>query len=116
MSYRKSENYQLGFKQAVLVEEVCRKFPRHELYSLTQQLRNSSRSIVANYVESYVRQKYYPSDFRKFLTYSQGSCDETKFWVELAREMGLLDEASFEKLMEGYRTFSIIIVRILGRT
>jgi four helix bundle protein len=116
MSYRKSEICQLGFKQALLVEEACQTFPRHELFSLAQQLRNSSRSIVANYAESYVRQKYYPADYRKFLTYSQGNCDETKFWVELAREMGLVDEANFEKLMDGYRRLSIMIVRVLGRT
>ncbi len=115
MSYKKSKIYRLGFKQALLVETACRNFPKHELYSLAQQIRNSSRSIVANYVESYIRQKYFPADYRRFLTCSQGSCDETKFWVELAREMGLFDEATFDELIEGYERLSMIIVRTLNR-
>ena len=115
MSYKKSKIYRLGFKQALLVETACRKLPKHELYSLAQQVRNSSRSIVANYVESYIRQKYFPADYRRFLTYSQGSCDETKFWVELAREMGLLDEATFNEIIEGCERLSIIIIRTLNR-
>ncbi len=115
MSYKKSKIYRSGFKQALLIETACRKLPKHELYSLAQQVRNSSRSIVANYVESYIRQKYFPADYRRFLTYSQGSCDETKFWVELAREMGLFDEATFDEIMEGYERLSMIILRTLNR-
>ncbi|MEE8460968.1 MAG: four helix bundle protein [Acidobacteriota bacterium] len=105
----------MGFKQALLVETACRKLPKHKLYSLAQQVRNSSRSIVANYVESYIRQKYFPADYRRFLTCSQGSCDETKFWVELAREMGSFDESTFDEIMEGYERLSMIIVRTLNR-
>ena len=115
MSYRRSQIYKLGIKQALLVEEACRKFPQFELYSLAQQIRNSIRSVVVNYVESYVRQKYFPKDYRKFLTYSQGSCDETKFWVELAREMQLLDEPTYQELMQGYDRLSRMIYRTLPR-
>jgi len=115
MSYRKSKIYRLGLKQALLVETACRKLPKHELYSLAQQVRNSSRSIVANYVGSYIRQKYFPANYHRFLTYSQGSCEETKFWVKLAREMGLFNEATFDEIMEGYERLSMIILRTLNR-
>ncbi len=115
MSYKKSKIYRLGLEQALLVEVVCKKFPKHEQYTLSQQIRKSSRSIVANYVESYVRQKYFPADYRRFLTYSQGSCDETKYWVELAREIDLLDEPIFKELMDGYEELGKMIFRTLNR-
>ena len=51
--------------------------------------RNSSRSIVANYVEGYVRQTTSIKDHRRFMIYSQGSCDETKYWLELAKAIDL---------------------------
>ena len=55
------------------------------------------------------------ADNRRLLTYSQGSWDETKFWVELTREMGLLDEATFAEIMEGYERLSMITLRNLTR-
>ncbi len=115
MSYKKSKIYRLGFNQALVVEAACKKFPKHEQYSLAQQVRKSSRSIVANYVESYVRQKYFPADFRRFLTYSQGSCDETKYWLELARSIDLVDEATFDDLISKYERLSMMILRTLTR-
>ncbi len=115
MTYQKSKIYRLGLEQALLVEAVCKNFPRHEQYSLSQQIRRSSRSIVANYVESYVRQKHYPADYRRFLTYSQGSCDETKYWVKLAREIDLLDDPKFKELMDGYERLGRMIFRTLNR-
>ncbi len=115
MSYKRSKIYLAGFEQALLVEEVCRRFPVHERFSLAQQLRNSSRSVVANYVESYIQQKNFPTDFRRFLTYSQGSCDETKFWVEFAWKIHLLDEATYQKVMKGYDRLSRLIFGTLTR-
>ncbi|MBI2821313.1 MAG: four helix bundle protein [Acidobacteria bacterium] len=91
MSYKKSRIYQLGYHLALKVESLCRTFPKHEQFALAQQLRNSSRSVVANYVEGYVRQERFKPDHSRFLIYSQGSCDETKFWLELARDIGFLD-------------------------
>ena len=69
MSYKHSNIYQLGYELALRVENVCRKFPRHEQYALALLLCNSSRSIAANYVEGYVRQTHFLADHRRFLTY-----------------------------------------------
>lgn len=114
MSYKKSEVYKLGFRLAILTERLCRGLPKHEQYCLAQQLRNSSRSIVANYVEGYVRQTTSMADHRRFMIYSQGSCDETKYWLELAKVMDLIQPKSVEELLEGYNRLGRMIYGVLS--
>ncbi|TDI10580.1 MAG: four helix bundle protein [Acidobacteria bacterium] len=62
MSHKKSKIYSLGFDLALQVEEVCQNLPGYEKYSLAQQLRRASRSVVANDVEAFVRQRSFPKD------------------------------------------------------
>jgi four helix bundle protein len=113
MSYKNSKIYQHGYELTLLVETVCRAFPRHEQYALGQQLRNASRSIVANYVEGYVRQKGSRADHRRFLTYCQGSCDETKFWLELGKDIGYLDEQVYVDLIRRYEELGKMLYSVL---
>lgn len=116
MSYKNSKVYQLGYELVLHVETVCRSFPRHEQYSLAQQLRNSSRSIVANYVEGYVRQGHFSADHRRFLIYSQGSCDETKYWLELAKDLELFDGQRLAELVIKYEQLGRMIFGILSKS
>jgi four helix bundle protein len=113
MSYRKSSVYQIGYQLALNCEEICRRLPSHERYALAQQLRNSSRSIVANYVEGYIRQGLLSKDHRRFLVYSQGSCDETKYWLELGKDMGLISDSDFKSVFSGYVKLSRALVSMI---
>ena len=115
MSYLKSEIYKLGFQLAISTEGICRAFPRHEQFCLGRQLRSSSRSIVANYVEGYVRQGLSKNDHMRFMVYSQGSCDETKFWLELAKALNLAEARSVDQLLEGYRKLGKLIHSVLWK-
>ncbi len=116
MSYKRSEVYKLGLRLAILTEQLCRGLPKHEQYCLAQQLRNSSRSIVANYVEGYVRQTTSIKDHRRFMIYSQGSCDETKYWLELAKAIDLIQPESVKELLEGYARLGRLIYSVLSRS
>jgi four helix bundle protein len=58
--------------------------------------------VVANYVEAFVRQRSFPKDHQRFITYSQGSCDETKFWLEFTVATGLASKEVAEELLKGY--------------
>ena len=116
MSYKKSCIYRLAYRLAVETEDVCRSFPAYERYSLAQQLRNSSRSVVANYVEGYIRQGRLPLDHRRFLIYSQGSCDESKYWIEFGRDIGLVENRVCRELLSGYGRVSIALVALIRKT
>lgn len=75
-SYRDLEIYQLAFELSIKVHHASRKLPKFELYEQGGQIRRSSKGIKDTIVEGYGRRRY-KSDYIKFLTYSQGSCDET---------------------------------------
>lgn len=75
-SYKDLEIYQSAYKLALEVHSMSLKLPKYELYEQGSQVRKSSKSVKDNIVEGYGRKRY-KVDFIKFLTYSQGSCDET---------------------------------------
>ena len=58
--YRDLVVFQKSYKLAMDIFEATKKFPAEERYSLTDQLRRSSRSVCANLVEAYRRRKYRP--------------------------------------------------------
>jgi len=66
-------------------------FPKEELYSLTDQVRRSSRSIGANLAEAWAKRRY-PSHFVSKLTDSDGELQETRHWISRAAAYGYLRE------------------------
>jgi len=75
-SYKDLEIYQIAYKLAIEVHKMSLTLPKYELYEQGSQVRRSSKSVKDTIVEGYGRRRY-KDDFIKFLTYSQGSCDET---------------------------------------
>ena len=75
-SYKDLEIYQIAYKLAIEVHKMSVTLPKYELYEQGSQVRRSSKSVKDTIVEGYGRRRY-KDDFIKFLTYSQGSCDET---------------------------------------
>ncbi len=75
-SYKDLEIYQIAYKLALEVHKISLTLPKYELYEQGSQVRKSSKSVKDTIVEGYGRKRY-KDDFIKFLTYSQGSCDET---------------------------------------
>ncbi|WP_273565565.1 four helix bundle protein [Maribacter halichondriae] len=91
--------YKKSFELAMEIFEVSKKFPREEKYSLTDQIRRSSRSVSANIAESYAKRRY-PKHFVSKLTDSDGENLETQTWLEFSRECKYIESDEFEKLFE----------------
>lgn len=95
--------YQKGFKLAMDIYEISKSFPKEETYSLTDQIRRSSRSVCANLSEAY-RKRRYPKHFISKLTDCDAENGETQTWLEFAiackyislEQFELLNEASLE--------------------
>jgi four helix bundle protein len=81
--YRKLIAYQKAFKVAMEIFEITRKFPAEEKYSLTDQMRRSSRSVCANFAEAYKRRRY-KSYFISKLNDSETENAETQVWLDFA--------------------------------
>ena len=77
------EVYKLAFESAMKIFEISKSFPKEETYSLTDQMRRSSRSACSNLVEAF-RKRRYPKAFISKLSDSEGESAETQTWVDFA--------------------------------
>jgi four helix bundle protein len=77
--------YKKAFSLAMRIFEVSKKFPKEETYSLTDQIRRSSRSVTANFAEGYRKRKY-PAHFVLKMTDSDAENSETSVWLDYALE------------------------------
>jgi hypothetical protein len=76
-SHRELDVYQLAFESAMRIFEVSKSFPNEEKYSLTDQIRRSSRSICANISEAFRKRKY-PKSFVSKLSDAESEAGETQ--------------------------------------
>ena len=100
-SFQDLEVYQLSRKMEVEIFQLSRKFPQEEKYSLTDQMRRSSRSVKANIAEGWGK-RINADVFKRHLVDSLGSKDETISWLESALDCGYMSEAEFEFLRKSY--------------
>lgn len=96
-SFLDLEVYRLAYKLSMDIFWLTTKFPSNEQYSLTSQIRRSSRSISANIAEGWGKRKY-PLYFKKQLVDANGSLEETKHWLMLARDCKYITSEQFEQL------------------
>ena len=98
-SFEELEVYQLAFELQQEVFELSKRFPKEETYSLTDQIRRSSRSVGANIAEAW-RKRRYPAHFASKLTDSDGENAETQHWIRTAAACQYLDTKTLEALLE----------------
>jgi four helix bundle protein len=82
MKYKSLKVYQMAFNLAVKIHDLTKNFPKEEKYSLTDQVRRSSRSVCANIAEGYRKRKY-PRYFVNKLSDADSENSETMVWLEL---------------------------------
>ena len=82
-SYRNLRVYQAAIKAAMQIFEITKKFPVEEKYSMTDQVRRSSRSVCSNIGEAWRRRRYKAAFIAK-LNDSETEATETQVWLELA--------------------------------
>ena len=77
--------------------QISKRFPKEEMYSLTDQARRSSRSVGAQIAEAWAKRRY-PSHFVSKLTDSDGELQETRHWISRAAAYGYLNEGDTRAL------------------
>jgi four helix bundle protein len=87
--YKDLRVFQLAFDVAMEIFEATKSFPKEERYSLTDQMRRSSRSVAANIAEGY-RKRQYPNMFVSKLADADAEATETQVWLDFARQCGYL--------------------------
>lgn len=93
--------YKKAYAAAMEIFKESKKFPKEELYALTDQIRRSSRSVCANIAEGY-RKRIYPKSFISKMADSDGECAETMVHLDFAIDCGYLNDKSYKKITEEY--------------
>jgi len=99
--FRELDVYQLGMESAMRIFEVSKLFPAEEKYSLTDQIRRSSRSVCTNIAEGW-RKRRYPNAFVSKLSDADSEAAETQGWLEFALKCGYLDRKVSGELGNAY--------------
>ncbi|MDI6784424.1 MAG: four helix bundle protein, partial [bacterium] len=81
--------------------ELSKQFPREEKYSLTDQIRRSSRSVCANLAEMWRKRRYKAFFINKLLDASQEAV-ETQTWLEFAFHCKYINQDTFENYDKKY--------------
>lgn len=84
--------WQKAHQLTLEVYKLSKNFPKEETYGLTSQLRRASVSIAANIAEGYKRKT--KNDKVRFFNISEGSLDEVKYYLILAKDLGFVKENS----------------------
>jgi four helix bundle protein len=113
--YRDLTVYQRAYKAALAIHRLTLKFPARGASELIDQIRRSSKSIAANLVEGYSRGKMSKRAVMPFLVNALGSCDETKMWLEFARDLGYVDDGVSSKAIAEYEEIGKMIHQMLKR-
>jgi four helix bundle protein len=93
--------YKLAFVSAMKIYELSKHFPKEETYSLTDQIRRSSRSVCANIAEGW-RKRRYEAAFVSKLTDAEAEAAETQTWLDFASECDYLSEDIRQELWQNY--------------
>ncbi len=100
-SYEDLEVYKKSYELALEIHEISLKFPDYERYELGSQLRRATKSIPLTIVEGYGKRSS-QKEFKRFLSMSIGSCDETKIILRFSKDLSYITEQQYKSYKEAY--------------
>jgi four helix bundle protein len=113
-SFRELDVYQQAHKQARILFDRSRQFPKSETYALTDQIRRSSRAVTALLGEAWARRRY-RSAFIDKVNRALGEAMETQVWLDHARSCGYLDQDEYEQLDDAWDHIGARLRRMIKR-
>ena len=93
--------YKLAFSCAMEIFQISKTFPPEERYSLTDQMKRSSRSVCSNLAEAW-RKRRYKAVFVNKLSDAMQEASETQTWLDFCLACGYLDEKRYKELDTDY--------------
>lgn len=105
--------YQKAYKLAMEIFNMTKKFPKEEKYSLTDQIRRSSRSVTANIAEAWAK-KIYIKSFVSKLSDSLGEEYETEVWLDFSKDCEYIDIEKHDQLIKGYDEVRKMLISMIN--
>ena len=109
------EVYKQAFAAAMRIYRLTRTFPKEETYSLTDQIRRSSRSVCSNIAEGW-RKRRYPAAFASKLSDAEAEAAETQTWLQFAVKCGYLQEPEGRALSDAEEAVIRMLVAMQKRS
>ena len=109
-THRDLDVYQMAFGSAMQIFELTKRFPKEETYSLTDQIRRSSRSVCSNIAEAW-RKRRYEAAFVSKLNDSEAEAAETQVWLEFSVKCNYLNAAVGREL---YTTYDHVLGKLVN--
>jgi four helix bundle protein len=105
--------YQKAYKLAMEVFEISKGFPKEEKYSLTDQIRRSSRSVTSCIAESWSKRRYEKAFISK-LTDSLGEENETEVWLDYSKDCNYIADEPYGQLTNEYLEVRKMLISIIN--
>ena len=112
--YRDLKVFQLSYKLPMEIFEITKTFPMEERFSLTDQIRRSSRSIPANLAEAW-KKRLYPKMFVSKIIDATGEAGETEVWLRVSKDAGYLPKEKYNELISGYDEVNRMLYGMIGK-
>ncbi|WP_299580633.1 four helix bundle protein [uncultured Sunxiuqinia sp.] len=110
-THRDLKVYTKSFEAAMRIFVLSKSFPKEEAYSLTDQIRRSSRSVSSNISEAFRRRKY-PKSFTNKLNESEAEAAETQNWLDFAVACSYISQDDHETLNQEYENIIGMLVNM----
>ena len=107
-SFRELRAYQQARNEANHIFKLSEAFPRDEKFSLTDQIRRSSRAVKSMIAEAWGHRRY-PASFASKLTDAIGEAQETPSWLDDALDCGYLDPSQYQELDSAWQAIGGMI-------
>jgi len=112
-SFKELLVYQKAYRLAMQIFEITKKFPKEEKYSLTDQIRRSSRSVTSCLAESWAKRRYEKAFVNK-LTDSLGEENETETWLDYSRDCKYINIENHTEIMNGYDEVRKMLISMIN--
>ena len=108
------EVYKKAFDAAMLIFKESKGFPKEETYSLTDQIRRSSRSVCANLAEAWPKRRYKGAFISK-LSDAESEAAETQVWLEFTTKCSYLQHDRASHLYQAYDEILQMLVAMINK-
>jgi four helix bundle protein len=105
--------YQKAYKLAMEIFEISKSFPKEEKYSLTDQIRRSSRSVTSNLAEAWAKRKYEKAFVNK-LTDSLGEEYETENWLDYSKDCLYIKNDTHDIILSNYDEVRKMLISMIN--
>ena len=113
-SFRDLDVYRLAREQSKQIFVLSKIFPVEERFSLTDQIRRSSRAVNAMIAEAWARRRYQAAFINK-INEALGETMETQVWLDHALDCGYLDRSQHLALDNSWQTIGAMLNRMIER-